>query len=274
MNLCPPAPPAGPIPTPLPNMAMAADLQGGASSVTIEGNPMGKKTSFFAKSTGNEVAQSTGGGVVSHVVQGKAYFTSYSFDVTVEGEEAPRHLDMMTHNHLAQSPPNAAMGTYLAMMDPGAMPSADDAPPERPPENQTVEIFIDHSNNEVGGAMDSIQLVNTDGTYDVTLSMASASPKANLLCLKFEKVLPNKFYALYWIVGSEKITYWENVPFSQILVHTPGAEQRDPPTGPTEPPDDNPPQGYRDADMGLLDAALADHPDEWYEPSVFGKRKP
>ena len=122
--LCPPTPPAGPIPTPLPNLAMAADLAGGASSVLIEGNPMGKKSSFFAKSTGNEVAQSTGGGVVSHVVQGKAYFSSYSLDVAVEGEGAPRHLDMMTQNHLAQSPPNAAVGTYLATMDPGLMPPA------------------------------------------------------------------------------------------------------------------------------------------------------
>ena len=124
VNLCPPTPPAGPVPMPLPNMAQGADLQGGASSVLIEGNPMAKKSSFLAKSTGNEAAQSTGGGVVSHVVQGKAYFTSFSFDVTVEGEEAPRHLDMLTHNHAAQSPPNAAMGTYLGMMDPAVIPPA------------------------------------------------------------------------------------------------------------------------------------------------------
>jgi hypothetical protein len=82
VNLCPPTPPAGPVPLPLPNMAKAADLQGGADTVTIGGNPVGKQSSFFAQSTGNESAQSTGGGVVSHVVQGKAYFVSYSVDVT------------------------------------------------------------------------------------------------------------------------------------------------------------------------------------------------
>jgi hypothetical protein len=101
--LCPPSPPAGPIPAPLPNMAQAADLDGGASSVLIEGSPMGKKSSFFAKSTGDEVAKNAGGNVVTHVVQGKAEFQSYSMDVLIEGEEAVRALDLMTHNHA--SPP-------------------------------------------------------------------------------------------------------------------------------------------------------------------------
>jgi hypothetical protein len=35
----------------------AADLDGGASSVLIEGNPMAKKSSFIGKSTGNEAAR-------------------------------------------------------------------------------------------------------------------------------------------------------------------------------------------------------------------------
>jgi hypothetical protein len=275
VNLCPPTPPAGPIPTPLPNMAMAADVQGGATSVVIEGNPMGKKTSFFAKSTGNEVAQSTGGGVVSHVVQGKAYFTSYSLDVTVEGEEAPRHLDMMTHNHLAQSPPNAAMGTYLAMMD--AMPPAKEAPPERAEDDQTVEVFVDHRDNQPGGAMDSIQLVSDDGAYDKTLPLSAASPKGGLLSLKFEKVLPGKRYALNWQVGGEKVPFWENVPFSQIQVHTPGAERRSPPADEDAAPvaaDGSGQNGDAAASMSDLDDAIAKHPDDWYEPTAFGRRKP
>jgi len=66
--LCPPSPPAGPIPTPLPNAVQAADLDGGAKSVLIEGNPNGKQSSFFKKSTGNEVSRPTGGGVITHGV--------------------------------------------------------------------------------------------------------------------------------------------------------------------------------------------------------------
>ena len=50
----------------------AADLDGGASSLLIEGNPMGKQSNF-KQSTGNVVAQSTGGGVLTAQVQGKAY---------------------------------------------------------------------------------------------------------------------------------------------------------------------------------------------------------
>jgi Domain of unknown function (DUF4150) len=122
--LCPPTPPAGPVPTPLPNNVQAMDLDGGASSVVVEGNPMGKKSSFFAKSTGNEVAQSTGGGVISHVVQGKAYFQSYSMDVLIEGEETVRHLDLLTHNHAAQ-PGNTPPVPWLSTMSPPAVAPTD-----------------------------------------------------------------------------------------------------------------------------------------------------
>ena len=115
--LCPPTPPAGPIPTPLPNNVQAMDLDGGASSVVCEGNPLGKKSSFIKKSTGNEVAQSTGGGVVSHVVQGKAYFQSYSMDVMIEGEEAVRHADLVTQNHAAQ-PGNTPPVPWMSSMSP------------------------------------------------------------------------------------------------------------------------------------------------------------
>jgi hypothetical protein len=104
--LCPPTPPAGPIPTPLPNNIKAADLDGGASSVLIEGNPMGKKSSNFKMSSGNEVSRPTGGGVVTAGVQGKGYFASFAMNVMIEGEPAVRHLDLVTHNHTGPQPPN------------------------------------------------------------------------------------------------------------------------------------------------------------------------
>jgi hypothetical protein len=50
--LCPPGPPTGPIPTPLVNTAQATDLQSGALTVTIEGNPIAHNESYIAKSTG------------------------------------------------------------------------------------------------------------------------------------------------------------------------------------------------------------------------------
>ena len=231
VNLCPPTPPAGPIPLPLPNFAKAADLQGGAGSVTIGGNPMGKQSSFFAKSTGNESAQSTGGGVVSHVVQGKAYFTSFSVDVSIEGEPAVRHLDMMTHNHAAQSPPNAAMGTYLGSMDPAAVGPAEPPPKQRKDDGkpQSIEIFLDHVKQTPTGGIDAMKLVSDDGKYSTKLPVSAASLKGGLLCLKFEKVLPGKAYSLYMVTGDVEIPFFKQVPFANITEHTPGDEKLPPP---------------------------------------------
>jgi hypothetical protein len=136
--LCPPTPPAGPIPTPLPNTVQAADLSGGASSVVTEGNPIGKQSSFFAKSTGNEVSQPTGGGVVTAAVQGKAYFQSSSPDVMIEGEPAVRHLDLLTHNHMGQAPGNTPPVPWLSTQNLPAMPP----PPLRRSDNDGPGIKL------------------------------------------------------------------------------------------------------------------------------------
>jgi hypothetical protein len=229
---------------------------------------MGKKSSFFGKSTGNEVAQSTGGGVVSHIVQGKAYFTSYSMDVTVEGEEAPRHLDMMTHNHMAQSPPNAAMGTNLAMMDVAMMPAASPAPANRKEDEDTVEVFVDQAKGQAARGMDSVQLVSADGAYDKTLPLSAATPKGGLLSLKFEKVLPGKFYSLYWSLAGVKTPFWENVAFAAIRVHEPGAERARDDEDEDEDEDEDAKSASEDGE-----AEDADHPDEWFEDRPFGKKK-
>ena len=241
VNLCPPTPPAGPIPMPLPNIAKAADLQGGAGSVVIGGNPMGKQSSFFAKSTGNESAQSTGGGVVSHVVQGKAYFTSFSVGVSIEGEPAVRHLDMMTHNHAAQSPPNAAMGTYLGSMDPAVVGAAKPPPKQRKDDgkSQTNEIFVDHVNKTPTGGVDAMKLVSADSAYSSKLPLSAASPKGGLLCLKFEKVLSGKAYSLFMVSGNVEIPFFTLVPFALIAEHTPGDEKLPPPDPPPGEPSDD-----------------------------------
>lgn len=121
--LCPPTPPSGPIPTPLPNTASAMDLQGGAATVTIEGNPVAHAQSFIAKSTGNEVSQPTGGGVITHMVQGAAYFQTFSMNVFIENQPAVRHLDLLTHNHMAKLPGNTPPAPWMSAMVAGPGPA-------------------------------------------------------------------------------------------------------------------------------------------------------
>jgi hypothetical protein len=120
--LCPPSPPSGPIPTPLPNTAQAMDLAGGAATVTIEGNPMAHAKSYIARSTGNEVSQPTGGGVITHQFKGAAYFQTFSMNVFVESQPAVRHLDLLTHNHMAMMPGNTPPAPWMSMMNAGAGP--------------------------------------------------------------------------------------------------------------------------------------------------------
>jgi len=104
--LSPPSPPAGPIPIPYPVTSMASDTTDGSTTVKINGQPiMLKDQSYFSKCTGDEAAtKSLGMGVVSHQIQGKLSFTSWSIDVNVERQNVYRHLDLTTSNH---SSPNA-----------------------------------------------------------------------------------------------------------------------------------------------------------------------
>lgn len=95
----PPAPTAGWVLIPYANTAYAKDTTNASKTVFITNKPIMKKDiSFFKTSTGNEPAagpkgQSTG------VKKGKAYFTSWSMNVKVEGQNVDRHTDGMTHNH-------------------------------------------------------------------------------------------------------------------------------------------------------------------------------
>jgi len=116
--LSPPGPPSGPVPIPYVNTAVAADLDGAAATVTIEGNPMGHLDSFIAKSTGDEVARGTGGGVISHTVQGKAYFLTGSPNVLVEGKPAVFHTSVMTGNHMAKVPGNTPPSVWMSTLIP------------------------------------------------------------------------------------------------------------------------------------------------------------
>jgi len=91
-----PAPPAGPIPIPYPNIAQSSDTAQGSATVKCDGNPICLKDSNFKMSTGDEAGSV--GGVASSKTKGKAEFVNYSFDVKVEGKNVPRAMDLMLHN--------------------------------------------------------------------------------------------------------------------------------------------------------------------------------
>jgi hypothetical protein len=121
--LCPPSPSAGPIPTPLPNNFKASDLTAGAATVTIEGNRVGNLSSYIAKSTGNAVSRPTGGGVITHAVEGAAYPVMGSPNVFIEGHPALRANDLWTANHMpgVRMPPNTPPAPLLGPMIPPAV---------------------------------------------------------------------------------------------------------------------------------------------------------
>lgn len=126
----PPSPPAGPVPTPLPNMASASDLTEGAGSVTIDDNPQGHGDSYFSKSTGDEPAlpPPTFAGVVSHQKNGKAYFASHSMDVFIEGKPAVTHADLTLHD--CAHTPNTATWPFLSGMSPAEVGVCEGQPEE------------------------------------------------------------------------------------------------------------------------------------------------
>lgn len=100
--LTPPSPPAGPIPIPYPNTAMASDTSDGSKTVSVGGDEVGlKNSSNYKKSTGDEAAtKSQGMNLTTHTIQGKMKHAAWSFDVKFEGQNAIRHMDLTTHNHM------------------------------------------------------------------------------------------------------------------------------------------------------------------------------
>jgi hypothetical protein len=111
----PPQTPATPpgVPIPYPNTGMASDCTDGSSSVKISGQEvMLKNKSYFKRSTGDEAGCAPKKGVLTSKNMGKVYFTAWSMDVKVEGENVVRNLDLTTHNH-ASMPANTATWPYI-----------------------------------------------------------------------------------------------------------------------------------------------------------------
>jgi Toxin PAAR-like domain len=98
----PPQTPATPpgVPIPYPNTGIDLDCADGSTSVKVSGQEvMLKNKSYFKKSTGDEAGCAPKKGLVNSKISGKVYFTAWSMDVMIEGENAVRHLDVTTHNH-------------------------------------------------------------------------------------------------------------------------------------------------------------------------------
>ena len=65
-----------------------------------------KNKSSFKKSTGDEAGAAPMKGVVTHKNTGKVFFTMWSMDVKIEGENVVRMMDLTTHNHAGSMPGN------------------------------------------------------------------------------------------------------------------------------------------------------------------------
>ncbi|MNQ55284.1 PAAR motif protein [compost metagenome] len=93
-----PAPPAGPVPIPYPNMAdtSAADPGGLVKEVLVDGMPAMNMSSKVLITSGDEAG--VAGGVTSGKVKGEMKFTNGSSKVTVGGKPAVRVTDQTMHN--------------------------------------------------------------------------------------------------------------------------------------------------------------------------------
>ena len=141
----PPQTPATPpgVPIPYPNTGMASDCSDGSSSVKVSGQEvMLKNKSYFKKSTGDEAGAAPKKGVMTSKNMGKVYFTKWSMDVKVEGENVVRHLDLTTHNHGSTS--NTAPWPYadaMALADGGACNKAPDKYADQVKKNCTPDMY-------------------------------------------------------------------------------------------------------------------------------------
>lgn len=91
-----PAPPAGPIPIPYPNIGMASDTAKGPKKVKTDGKMPATKGANYSKSSGDEAGSA--GGVASSVNRNKCEFMLHSFDVKFEGKNVCRMGDPLFHN--------------------------------------------------------------------------------------------------------------------------------------------------------------------------------
>lgn len=91
-----PAPPAGPIPIPYPNIGKSADTSQGTTKVKADGQMIMVKGAKYMMSAGDEPGSA--GGVISGVFKQECEFLMYSFNVMLEGKNVCRMGDPLWHN--------------------------------------------------------------------------------------------------------------------------------------------------------------------------------
>jgi uncharacterized Zn-binding protein involved in type VI secretion len=91
-----PAPPAGPIPIPYPNIGQASDTSNGTKKVKVDGQMAMVKGAKYSMTSGDEAGSV--GGVISSKIKGEAEYMMYSFDVKMEGKNVCRLGDPLWHN--------------------------------------------------------------------------------------------------------------------------------------------------------------------------------
>jgi len=84
------------VPIPYSNLAKSADIANGSVTVKIEGKMGAIKGCNYSKSTGDEPGSDKG--ISSGTITDKAEFVTYSPNVKIEGKNACRNGDIMTHN--------------------------------------------------------------------------------------------------------------------------------------------------------------------------------
>ena len=93
-----PAPPAPPVPTPYPNIAVNSDLVKGTTTVFADGgNMIAIQGSQLSQSSGDEPG--VAGGVTSGVNMMETDWMTYSMDVFMDGANVCRLSDKQFHNH-------------------------------------------------------------------------------------------------------------------------------------------------------------------------------
>lgn len=148
------------VPIPYANTAKSSDLDGGAQTVKADGNPLGHAKSNFKKSIGDEAGDKKG--MASGTIQKQAEFTSFSFDVQVEGNGVTRAFDTMIHNN-KNTPPAPLMQAPLVQ-------EIMDETPVIPEQGKVEMRFLD----PFGEPLEGLELeVEVDGRKEIKTTMAN-----------------------------------------------------------------------------------------------------
>lgn len=132
-DVCQMPTPVGPVPIPLPNIALSSDTSDGSKDVKMDGQSIMLQGSTFSQSTGDEAGSI--GGLLSGKIKGKAEFLLYSFDVKVEGKNVPRLGDLMLANDKNTPPMPELQPPAVGVVVPGGGDDEDE-------DNELVKVSL------------------------------------------------------------------------------------------------------------------------------------